>query len=246
MKKIIAMALALVLVAGLSIGGTVAYFSDTESQTNTFTLGNVNIAIDENFTQNSLLVPGRDNLVPKEVYIKNTGTMEAWVWYTITMPAAYETSVTFQGNDEPFVYLGYKGTNWDAYNDSGYYDNDGTGDGLWHNPWENQYDNDVTMWETFTENGVEYIRYTSLYLEKLPAGETTQMGLAGVYQTSLVTQQENADGTISYYVTDNDENVKVDYDFAANNYKLDIVVDAYAIQDNNYADVYAAWKAYNN
>ena len=43
MKKIIAMALALVLVAGLSIGGTVAYLQDDDSQKNTMTLGNVEI-----------------------------------------------------------------------------------------------------------------------------------------------------------------------------------------------------------
>ena len=43
MKKIIAMVLALVLVAGLSIGGTVAYLQSTDSQLNTMTLGNVQI-----------------------------------------------------------------------------------------------------------------------------------------------------------------------------------------------------------
>ena len=43
MKKIIVTALALVLVAGLSIGGTVAYLQSTDSDVNTMTLGNVKI-----------------------------------------------------------------------------------------------------------------------------------------------------------------------------------------------------------
>lgn len=44
MKKIIAMALALVLVAGLSIGGTVAYLSDSARNDNTMTMGKVDIS----------------------------------------------------------------------------------------------------------------------------------------------------------------------------------------------------------
>lgn len=43
MKKIIAMALALVLVAGLSIGGTLAYLKDQDSDVNTMTMHNVHI-----------------------------------------------------------------------------------------------------------------------------------------------------------------------------------------------------------
>lgn len=47
MKKFIAMALALVLVAGLSIGGTVAYLQDSDSQKNTMTVGSVTIEQNE-------------------------------------------------------------------------------------------------------------------------------------------------------------------------------------------------------
>lgn len=47
MKKYIAMALALVLVAGLSIGGTVAYLQDTDSDVNTMTVGSVYIRQNE-------------------------------------------------------------------------------------------------------------------------------------------------------------------------------------------------------
>ena len=237
-KKIISLCLVVCLLAVAIIGGTLAYFTDTESKTNTFTMGNVNIEIQETFEEGATLLPGVK--VPKEVYIKNTGTMDAWVWFTMTYPAAYETSVSFQGNNEPFLYIGYPGATWDAYPSMN------TTTDTWHHYYENETDNGVTMRKTFTQDGVEYVRYTSLYNQKLPAGEVSTMGHKLVYLTSLVTQKENEDGTISYYVTDNDEDKKVDWDFATNDYELDIVVDAYAIQDNNYADVYAAWKAFNN
>ena len=47
MKKIIATVLALVLVAGISIGGTVAYLQDTDSDVNVMTMHNVHIAQEE-------------------------------------------------------------------------------------------------------------------------------------------------------------------------------------------------------
>ena len=243
MKKYLGILLAVVITAAVAIGSTVAYFSNEDKVTNVFTLGNVNIEIEEVFEQDSLIIPGRENMVQKEVTIKNTGNMEAWTWFTVTMPAAYETYVTFQGNQEPFVYLGYPGATWDIWADQF----GGTPD--WHHWTADEGDvrsDGVVMAENFVgDDGVEYIRYTSLYLNKLDAGATTSMGLKGVYLTSLVTTKENADGEIEYYITDNDEDVKVDYDFAAANYKLEIDVNAYAIQDDGFATVYDAWLAYN-
>ena len=45
MKKMITMALSMLLVAGLSIGGTLAYLQDTDTKTNTMTMGEVDINI---------------------------------------------------------------------------------------------------------------------------------------------------------------------------------------------------------
>lgn len=46
-KKILTLAMALSMVAILAIGGTIAYFTDTEDATNTFTIGNVDITLTE-------------------------------------------------------------------------------------------------------------------------------------------------------------------------------------------------------
>lgn len=46
-KTILVAAIAVMLVAALVVGGTLAYFTDTKSATNTFTMGNVKIALNE-------------------------------------------------------------------------------------------------------------------------------------------------------------------------------------------------------
>ena len=48
-KKIVALVLAMVLVAGLSVAGTVAYLTDRDAKTNIFTVGNVDISLNEAF-----------------------------------------------------------------------------------------------------------------------------------------------------------------------------------------------------
>lgn len=46
-KKILVLAVSVCLVAILAIGGTLAYFTDTDAKTNTFTVGNVDITLTE-------------------------------------------------------------------------------------------------------------------------------------------------------------------------------------------------------
>lgn len=46
-KTILVAAIAVMLVAALVVGGTLAYFTDTKSATNTFTVGNVKIDLIE-------------------------------------------------------------------------------------------------------------------------------------------------------------------------------------------------------
>ena len=46
-KKILTAALAVCMLATLVIGASLAYFTDTDSKTNTFTVGNVDITLTE-------------------------------------------------------------------------------------------------------------------------------------------------------------------------------------------------------
>lgn len=50
-RNLLTLVLALALVAALAVGGTLAYFTDNDTQTNTFTMGNVNINLEESNTK---------------------------------------------------------------------------------------------------------------------------------------------------------------------------------------------------
>lgn len=95
-RKIIALALTLSMVAILAIGGTLAYFTDTEEATNVFTVGNVDITLNETFDEeNAHLVPATgsaqndtlQNGIEKDVWVtNNTGSDDAFVRVHIAIP----------------------------------------------------------------------------------------------------------------------------------------------------------------
>ncbi len=88
MKKFIALLLVAVMCFSLGIGGTVAYLTDRETETNVFTVGDVDIELNDEFKQGSKLLPGV--VLDKNVSIKNVGTNDAWVFYTYAIPAAID------------------------------------------------------------------------------------------------------------------------------------------------------------
>ena len=84
MKKTLMMVLSLVLVAALSIGGTLAYFTDSDKVENTFTVGKVDIILDEADTDEMGVVKQNDEgealervkaneykLIPGHTYVKD-------------------------------------------------------------------------------------------------------------------------------------------------------------------------------
>ena len=76
-KTVLLGATAVMLVAAMSIGGMLAYFTDTDSKENTFTVGNVEIVVNEEFEQGSIANPGV--AVAKNPSIENTGDNDAYV-----------------------------------------------------------------------------------------------------------------------------------------------------------------------
>lgn len=88
-RKIFMLAMAVMMIAILAVGGSLAYFMDTASEDNVFTVGNVDIEIDEIFDEeNAKLFPGLD--IQKEVYIENTGSEDAYVRVHIAFPAVLD------------------------------------------------------------------------------------------------------------------------------------------------------------
>ena len=88
-RKLMLVAVALCMVAILGFGGTLAYLTDTETATNVFTTGNVDIKLIEDFDANSKLMPGtaEQNNVKKVITVENTGSEDAYVRVHIAIPA---------------------------------------------------------------------------------------------------------------------------------------------------------------
>ena len=93
-KSILMAAIAVMLVAVLVVGGTLAYFTDTKSATNTFTVGDVKIKLDESNVKD----PNGDRVTSneytgvfpgiqykKDPVVTNTGKNGAYVCAVVTI-----------------------------------------------------------------------------------------------------------------------------------------------------------------
>lgn len=97
-KKILVLSIVIILLTTAVVGGSLAWFTDTDEVKNTFTVGRVDIKQLESFTQNSTLMPivhndtpqltDDTNYVPKEVKVENRGNTPAYIRTHIAVPTA--------------------------------------------------------------------------------------------------------------------------------------------------------------
>ena len=243
-KKIVALCLCVAL-AVVAIGGaTLAYFTDTDAKTNTFTVGKIDITLNENFDkENAKLLPGSTtkNAVKKEVSIKlEDGSEDAYVWYEWLIPEVLDDTGDASMN---IVHVNSRASTWDKYwDDPEWYEpgenKDATSvDDTWdHDPEEelNLQEGPNGFFSTETIDGIVYNRYVVLYHGKLSAGQTTTVGMQQVYMDSKVDTNNEGKYTINGKV--------INYDFSKG---VNIIVRAYGIQADGFANVYEAYKAYN-
>lgn len=205
-KKILALCLVLALSATAIIGGTLAYFTDTDEETNTFTAGGV--AIDlieqqvndegtalEDFEQDQVLMPivgsaqgekdqfGQPvaaNYIDKMVTIKNTSKSDAYVRAYFAIPSAlddgFEEGFNASLNILHFNFGNEAGAT--TYNNQWLWGSEATTD---HSGWN--------YFET-TIDGVAYNVYYADYYQILPAGATTEQFISGVYLDKDVDMNE--------------------------------------------------------
>lgn len=190
-KKIVAFAMVFALAAVAVVGGSLAYFTDTDAKDNTFTTGNVKIELIENFGDNDPTTPEKllpatgsaqdgtlENGITKEVTVKNTGSEDAYVRVHIAIPNVLDNgSDTFDA-----------GKNVLHFN----FAKDSIGEGKWD--WSKTsgtpYEDDWNYYET-TINNVKYNVYVVTYGTALKTGEVTpEKAMHQVYLDSKVT---NAD-----------------------------------------------------
>ena len=190
-KKILALCVVVSLAAVAIIGGTLAYFTDTDAETNVFTTGNVKIDLIETFDPNNAkLMPGID--IQKEVYVKNIGSETAYVRVHIAIPSMLDSG----SKDEP-QFAAYNNTlHWNFTEAS-------VQEGAWsqlqnakqvgpNSKYPNWPGNGGTYntYET-TIDGVKYNVYVITYETALGAGETTSNpAINKVYLDTKVTNED--------------------------------------------------------
>lgn len=189
-RKIMLLAMAVCMVAILAVGGTLAYFTAEDSADNVFTMGYVDIELEETFEQFSDLVPGLD--INKDVYVKNTGSNPAYVRVHIAIPANMD-----DGNPE------FNATNNFLHFN---FTNESVADGQWS--WLPEYSTGVGYkgngagnfnYYTATIDEVEYAVYVVTYRSQLAKGtQTATQALDKVYLDKTVNAVKNEDGTITY------------------------------------------------
>ena len=254
-KKLTAIFLCVALVAIAVVSASLAYFTDTDNETNTFAVGNVKIDLIEqqkgangleDFVSNKTLLPGTSdkNAVSKIVTVKNTGENDAWVWVDLKIPA-YLVSKNYPDDESK------NALHWNSYgcfnveyNSGNYWSlatSDGivganhkvidpnmvaVEDGLWH---DYQFVRKEKIGDT------EYVVIRTKMQNKLPAGKISLPCLAQVYMDWRVTTNE--DGT--QFILPAGDPISTDASW-------EIIVNAYAIQADGFDTVDAAIAGYTN
>ena len=192
-KRIVTIALVVALVAIAAVG-TLAYFTDTDNATNTFTVGNVAIKLIEeerdgkggkqNFTQDKKLypivgsaqgekddlgMPTAKNYVDKMVTIKNTGSEKAYIRAYFAIPSALDDGYeTFNaGMNVLHFNFGNKVVNGVVSSTEGV-------------EWKWTHGSKWNYFET-TIDGIKYNVYYADYYQAVDAGATTEQLVQGVY-----------------------------------------------------------------
>ena len=182
-KKFLSLCMVVALSATALIGGTLAYFTDTDAQENVFTTGNVDIDLIENFNADEAkLIPGID--ITKEVDVKNTGSEEAYVRVHIAIPSMLDSG----SEDEP-QYAAYNNTlHWN-------FTKDAIKDGQWN--WNvdkdgANYPGNGGKWNMYQETigNILYNVYVATYETALAKDEiTTNEAIHKVYLDKNVTNK---------------------------------------------------------
>lgn len=220
-KKILTMCLVAALAATAIVGGTLAYFTDTDSKDNVFTVGNVDITLKEEFEQNSNLLPGdKDtNNVTKKVWLGNDGSESAYVRVHIAIPTILD-----DGNP-----------NFDASKNVLHFNNSNMAKGQWN--WSTSLDRldgaytkdgNWNFYKTLIEEGGKTIEY-NVYVV------TYETALAALAETPAVMDQVYLDSK-----TSNDDINRINEKLGKN---WEIKVFAEAVQSVGFEDAYDAFES---
>ena len=186
-KKILVLCLVVALAVTAVVGGSLAYFTDTDEAANTFTTGKVDITLNETFSQNAKLLPGKN--IAKIVNVTNNEE-DAYVRLHIAFPAdtiyygendgvqEYNNLVHF---NQKYASLAAGEWNWTPTKDGVGGDYPG-------------YPGNGTNYNTYTTNigGVEYRVFVVTYMTRLEKGAHTNTD--AIFQVYLDKYADTDDG----------------------------------------------------
>lgn len=199
-KTILVAAIAVMLVAALVVGGTLAYFTDTKSADNTFTVGNVKInlleqqrKLGENGNKTTELEAFKQGQSLYPIVGSAQGEKDA-----LGMPTAknyVDKMVTIKNNGSEKAYIRAYFAIPSALDDG--YETFNAGKNVLHFNFGNKVENGVitstegrewqwmhgNKWNYFetTIDGIKYNVYYADYYQALDAGDTTEQLIQGVY-----------------------------------------------------------------
>lgn len=243
-KKLTAIFLCVALVAIAVVGASLAYFTDTDTKTNTFTAGGVKIELiekqrnadstaledfenDKNLmpivgsaqgeqeTVGGVVLPTAENYVDKIMTIKNTGVSAAYVRIFVAVPTALQNGQTPNAPRYDVLHWNFNG--------------DSCAEGEWTD--------EIVVANPITINNVEYKIYSRTYTTALKANEVTATpAYIGFYLDKTVDMNADGDYTVDW---GNGPEV-IDYDLSQG---VEIPVFAQAIQADGFDSAEAAFAA---
>lgn len=227
-KKILALCLVVVLAVTAVTGATLAYFTDTDTQTNTFTTGNVKIDLVEVFP-NTKLLPGENNALQKEVTVKNVGSEKAYMWIELWIPTALDDKDDAANNSLHF-------NPFDTYVDKDGNEYVMRGSAATEKGYTLKYETVETYLGTKTIGGVTYTGYREHIKNDTPKAqnESTAALLARVFMDQRVAQCTEDDGCL--ILADGQTHYTGSWE---------IIVNAFGIQAEGFTNIDEAITAYN-
>lgn len=243
-KKAILSTAALLGVAAIVAGGTIAYFTDKDTATNTFTVGNVDITLNETDFDGAdidpdnvgQLMPGsaKTTGVAKNATVTvEDGSSDSYVWVELLIPAPLYNSKTETKETNNALHFNQFLDYLTAYNnqlspndnakhmrESGGF----TPDWQWSTL---KYIDQVTVGTT------EYARLRTTHKDTVAANETTSPAISQFYMDDDVyydKNYDNGDGTFGAYMIPADGKATTTTSWVAYTGDWKAIVNAYAIQ----------------
>ena len=245
-KKILVLCLVVALAVTAVVGGTLAFFNDTETATNTFTSGKVDIILNETdnagqpFEQDQKLLPGSSsaNAIAKNATVTvNEGSEDSWVWVELLIPSDLYNSKTETNETNNALHYNQFINYLQGYDKDSINVNAIECAKLY--PSDHQWSLMEYVGET-TIGNVSYSILRTTHKDIVKAGETTSPAVNQFYMDNDV--YVAADG--SYMIPAVGASADPATQFVAYNGSWEVIVNAYAIQAAGIADVDAAVAAY--